>query len=509
MASLIEHVNGFAQTAADASALTAGNNVTLNYQQLWQQTEQLAQTLADATKQVDMIVVISHRNHLQVVSLLAGLYLNCPVAIMDLRQGSERLVDILQQGHELLCLVDTQGDKVLAPLLADERLPFVQFYYLLETVADYPERITTKAFECFNTQKRDAWFLPRLPKNTALILYTSGSSGTPKGVCIGADDLTARLQAEQEWFELTGSDTILGVLPLNFDVGVTQLLGSLYAGAHHVLANSWLPADIFNHINARPINGLAMSPMVWRQLLKTKDTDLLWGSLNQLRYLTLSGGTLDIDTLQQILSQLKTTLIKTYGQTEMFRIASLKLKQYDAELLGSVGQAYSGVTLSVVNDAGNALKPYERGEIVASGLGQMLAYVPVAEQDSQPQLQKIEQVFTGDRGYLDEDGHLFIEGRQNEMVKIFDQRIFPDDVAASLQKILGIQPIVVLATEDEEPKLLAFIEGGSTDKSDQELKAQLRGKLAGHLIPMRFERLQQLPSTANGKIDKVSLREQL
>lgn len=504
MASIIENVKGFAHDCGDAPALTAGNDLSMSYSELVQAMESLASQIADAANQVDMLVLMTHRNALQVVGMLAGLQLKCPVAVVDLRQGSERLLDILQQGHRLLCLVDAQGDKVVAPLLKEGRLPLIHYYFLF--AANNDGSIAIRQHVCEKTHSRDKQ-LAVLPNDTALILYTSGSTGTPKGVCIAADDLTSRLHAEQAWFELVKNDTILGVLPLNFDVGVTQLLGTLFTGAHHVLANSWLPADIFNHISARSINGLAMSPMVWRQLLKTKDESVLWQHLNQLRYVTLSGGTLDVDTLEHIARHLTATLIKTYGQTEMFRIASLKIKSDSAvaSLIGSVGKAYSDVELSIVNESGEHQLPGIRGEVVAKGMGQMAGYVPSIKQYAEPN----DCIHTGDIGYLDDEGHLFIDGRKNEMVKIFDQRIFPDDVANSLQKILDIRPVAVVATTAAEPKLVAFIEEASTLETDQSLKAQLRGKLAGHLIPVRFERLSQLPSTANGKIDKIQLRKQL
>jgi len=462
--------------------LVAGRE-SLSYGELLQRSHQIAQLIAQQLSSgYEGVYVVANRSPDLVCSILGAIMYGVPIAIIDPRQGASRIAKIVENCGKSAGLVDMLGDRALSKAGCPK--PCVRLDELVIEDAD-------EALEPVSGREAD----------TAVVLYTSGSTGEPKGVRISRGDLHCRLVAEQAWFELSDVDCILGVLPLSFDVGLTQLLGTLWAGARHVLLNSWLAKDILSGIDQYQAAGVALSPMVWKGLLNSKDPALVWSAINRLRYITLSGGTLHPEVLGEIAKRLHgTQLIKTYGQTEMFRIASLKLNDNLDKLL-SVGQAYTGVELYTRNDDGTPCAKGEEGEVVARGMGMMQGYVG-HEAGSVGQ-----EVRTGDYGFVDDDGYLFIKGRRDEMVKVLDQRVFPDDVATSMCEILNVVDIIVLALKEKDDYyLVAVAENGRIPMEEQRIIRLLQQNLASHLVPRRVVEVERFPETVSGKLDKTQLR---
>ena len=495
---LVNRIRTFAQSQPDRIALSDAQGMQLSYRQLWQAAERIGQNIEQCPQHTDFAFVLANKGILQAVAIVAGLICNQPLAIIDLRQGSARVASMLNQGRSVIGIVDAAGEKLLDQINATGETIPVSYCLKIDTDSLQPQPIPVTTM----LAAADISATAVVPNGTALIIYTSGSTGTPKGVCIGAMDLDARADTEQSWFELSGQDRILGVLPLNFDVGLTQLLGTLYAGGQYIFSASWLPTDIVKQITIKQPAGLAMSPMIWKGLLKIKDQERLWTQLNTLRYVTLSGGTLDIQEQQQIVANLHSaTLIKTYGQTEMFRIASRKLNKA-ADALAAIGNAYPGVEFFITDDHGLPVTAGHSGNISARGMGQMIGYV------GNPVTIAGEPILTGDLGFIDSEGRLTISGRKSDMIKILDQRVFPQDVANSIKNILQVSDAVVIATDDSEPKLLAVVEIDIRDPQTEQLMLKtLRQQLASHLVPRRLYCIDRIPATLNGKVNTMAIRE--
>jgi diaminopimelate decarboxylase len=346
-------------------------------------------------------------------------------------------------------------------------------------------------------------------------LFTSGSTGTPKGVLVGYADLIARARAEVRWYGLEASDVLLSVLPFSFDVGLNQLLSALVAGAELVVVDSWLPLDIQQVVSERKVTGISAVPTIWADFMRANLTFQRDGAHRSLRYMTISGGDLT-PTQQERVRALAdgADVFKTYGQTEAFRCTSLRPEEYDERPL-SVGRPFSGVHVYVVREDGVRARPGEIGEVVHTGLGVMLGYLD--GEDGERKLRKNPflgsgdgsplAVFTGDMGYLDEQGFLFLRGRRDELVKTNGNRVYPSEVKNQLSAVPGVAlSEVVVVRDDERAELAGFVVPRAGVELDPgRLRSELSARLPAYMIPTLLSVEDDLPRTASGKPDRPEL----
>jgi acyl-CoA synthetase (AMP-forming)/AMP-acid ligase II len=353
-------------------------------------------------------------------------------------------------------------------------------------------------------------------------LFTSGSSGEPKGVLIATDDLLARAEAEVRWFGLGDSDVLLSLLPFSFDVGLNQLLSSIYVGAELVLLRSWLPADIVSATQARRVTGISAVPAIWQDFLRSGLRFGGDGVKSSLRYVTVSGGSLPGHVLMKLRPLLGGAgIFKTYGQTEAFRTASLRPEEFERKP-ESVGRAFCGACFYVVDEQGKRCPPGEVGEIVHTGLGIMRGYLGNRDLTSEEK-RKLRPnpffgaeddsrwaVFTGDLGFVDEDGYLYVKGRRDSMLKIQGNRVYPAEVMAQLLAVRGVADAAVVGVKDPRADfvLVAFVVP-ATDftPSAASIRKELNQRLPSYMVPRRLFFVEQIPRTATGKPDEGRLRE--
>jgi acyl-coenzyme A synthetase/AMP-(fatty) acid ligase len=348
-------------------------------------------------------------------------------------------------------------------------------------------------------------------------LFTSGSTGVAKGVLVSEDDLIWRADAEVAWFGLRADDVLLSILPFSFDVGLNQLLAGLRAGATIVLFDSWLPADILDAVQTFGITGISGVPAIWRDFINGGLRFDSSGAHSTLRYLTVSGGSLSprhLDALPGVAPGVG--IFKTYGQTEAFRATSLRPEEF-ALRPGSVGRPFADVRIYVVDEQGRPCGPNQRGEVVHSGRGIMLGYLGGSGNDRKLRPNPFRGdndpselvVYTGDWGWLDEEGYLYLDGRRDAMLKVAGNRVYPDEVANEVLAIADVWEVEVLGVEAEngDTRLVAFVVVDPAHSGDAaELRRVLAKRLPGYMLPETVIVIPAIPRLSNGKPDRVSLR---
>jgi acyl-CoA synthetase (AMP-forming)/AMP-acid ligase II len=352
----------------------------------------------------------------------------------------------------------------------------------------------------------------------AICLFTSGSTGAPKGVLVSWDDLLARAEGECLLYGISPSDVLLNLLPFSFDVGLNQLLCCLVSGATLVMLDSWMPVDILNALAAQAITGVSGVPSIWQSLLRSGLRLERDGRHAPLRYLTVSGGDLPAALLQPLAEfAADVAIFKTYGQTESFRSTALRPEEFRGRP-GSVGRPVKGARVYVLRPDGSQAGPREVGEVIHTGAGTMLGYLDPAASVAKlrpnpfhgPDDQAALAVYTGDDGFLDDEGYLHLAGRRDDLVKIHGNRVHLSEVAAEAARVPGVLAAEAIAVElaHAELALVLFVIGSdrTADPDPARLAAELLHRLPSYMLPRHVAVRHAFPLTVNGKVDRPELR---
>lgn len=354
----------------------------------------------------------------------------------------------------------------------------------------------------------------------AAILYTSGSTGHPKGVVLSHRNMVAGAKSVASYLENTSDDTLLAALPLSFDAGFSQLTTAFHTGARVVLLNYLLPRDLINALKRERVTGLTAVPPLYIQLSQMELPEEIAAHL---RYFANTGGRMPAETLKRLRAMLPNTKpFLMYGLTEAFRATYLPPGEVDRRP-DSIGKAIPNTEILVLRDDGTPCAPNEPGELVQRGPLVALGYWNDAEKTAErfkplpmnvggrePGLVLPEiAVFSGDTVRQDEDGFLYFVGRRDEMIKTSGYRVSPTEVE---EVIYGTQLVgEVAAFGVEHPTLGHAIVVVATAKSGfglepHTLLTACRQRLPLYMLPAKVEiRAEPLPRNPNGKIDRKAL----
>jgi len=323
---------------------------------------------------------------------------------------------------------------------------------------------------------------------------------------------------EIEDYELTDQDSLLSLLPFSFDVGLNQLLSCFLSGAHLVILNSWFPRDILTAVRSQNINGISGVPSIWTEALAYPKGPDFEQNTQALRYITVSGGDLSKNQLLQLRQYFRNVKIfKTYGQTETFRSSMLKPFDFERKIT-SVGRPLKGTEVFVLNDKGEIAPPDTEGEIVHYGVGTMLGYLNDLEGTSE-KLRKMKEpgskamkegkwVFTGDRGRMDEEGYLYVLGREDGMIKTLGHRVYPKEIESCILEHEHVKNAAVVGIKDERKGQVIIAEvvsNGALNK--QSLIVYLKERLPYYMVPGEINVVEYLPMTESGKIKYTTIKE--
>lgn len=342
----------------------------------------------------------------------------------------------------------------------------------------------------------------------ALVIYTSGSSGRPKGVMLSHANLIANVDALLERAPLGPSDRLLLVSPLSYVHGRSRLLAHTRVGASVVLsAGLQLPQGAADEVQELGVTGVSGVPFQIDALVER--TRLLEARPERLRYLAVTGGPPTPRVLERVRAALPEVEIRiSYGLTEAGpRICSLDGREL-AERPGSCGRPLRGTTVEVVAEDGEPLPIGAVGEVAVSGPGVMVGYVS-GDARAGGVIDAGGRLRTGDLGRLDADGYLYLCGRRSAMIKTAGERVFPGEIEAVVRRHPAVAECVVVGVPDPElgERIVAVVvpPEGATAPSLAAVRAHGLGALPFVRLPRAVVAVEALPRTPSGKVDRAAL----
>ncbi len=345
----------------------------------------------------------------------------------------------------------------------------------------------------------------RSDDHLAALLYTSGTSGRPKGVMLTAGNLEANLNQCVEWASLPRGTVFLGVLPQFHCFGLTVLtLLPLWLGGRAIYTAAFVPRKVLELLHAhRPQIVLAI-PSMLNSLLQAKGATR--EHFSSIEYLVSGGEPLPRHIFEGFQERFGVTLNEGYGLTETSPVANW-CRPRDHKR-SSVGPPLPGVEEKIVSLDGSRLGVNQEGEVRIKGPNLMKGYYKL-EAEGAAAIDEEGYFRTGDIGRIDADGHLFITGRLKEMIVVGGENVFPRSIEEILDRHPAVGSSAVIGAPDasrgEVP--IAFVEilSGATF-NEAELRDHCRRHLAPYQVPRRVVRLETLPRSPTGKIRRRDLR---
>ncbi|GAB6985210.1 class I adenylate-forming enzyme family protein [Nocardioides pyridinolyticus] len=343
------------------------------------------------------------------------------------------------------------------------------------------------------------------PEKLAALLYTSGTSGRPRAAMLTHRALLANLEqvADVEPPMMHGDDVVLGVLPLFHVYGLNAVLGGvLRHRARLVLVERFDPHETLSLIDDEACSVVPVAPPVFAHWQAEDDLAVHLGAVR----LVLSGSApLSAEVIERFTARTGIPVHQGYGLTEAAPVVTSTLCSAVAKA-GSVGAALPGVELRLVDEAGHAPDGEDAGEIQVRGANLFSGYWP--DGDGGPDAQGWWS--TGDVGFLDEDGDLFLVDRLKELVIVSGFNVYPTEVEDVIAEVDGVADVAVIGVEDERTgeAVVAYLlaPGADPDGIAAAVREHCAVRLARFKQPARIEVVHELPKTVTGKVQKGRLR---
>lgn len=348
------------------------------------------------------------------------------------------------------------------------------------------------------------------------IIFTSGSSGIPKGVVTSHHSLMCYIQAYTEMMKIDETDRLGNQSPLDYIAAIRDIYIPIYKGAYSYLIpkNYFMqPEKLSNLLNSKNISTLGWSTSAITVLtsLGILDND----ELNTIRKVCFSGSVMPGAVLRKWQEKYPDiSFVNQYGPTEATASCTYYLIDHivDEDENIPIGIPYNNYKIYLINEDGKLVNNGELGEICVSGPSLALGYYNNLEKThadftQNPLNNKYEEriYWTGDLGRYREDGMLEFRGRKDRQIKHMGHRVEMDEIESAAMSIDNIDECAVLYDYERE-SLCLFYTGKSTTR---DITVQLRKSLPGFMIPRKIINLQQIPKLPNGKVDMVTLKKEL
>lgn len=456
----------------------------LTYGEISHRVRMLAEELKEGygVQRYDRVAVTAVSRPEYIAALLAVQYLGAVILPLDKAAKPATVLDICAAAESKLLLTDFKIDGAVS---------LKGLYTQAEDGAVFPYELPA-------------------PTDLAEILFTTGTTGKPKGAMLTYDNLQASMENTWNGIGMLDSDRVLLPLPLNHSFGMRVLRAALWGGAAVVLQNGFTFAkEIENNIETHKCTALASVPTSIELMLRQMGGRFP-EIVGKLRYIEVSAGALPVNMRKRLLEILPHTQIhNTWGSTETGGALFLNLSEHPDKLT-SAGKPLGGIELKVVDAEGSTVEARDidsAGRMALRGRMQMVGYYNMPDATSQSLMDG--WLLTNDMVYMDQDGYVYMLGRADDIINVGGEKVSPVEVEQAAQEFAGVRMCACIGVDDpdgvtgEVPVLYVVPEDGFREV---ELAKYLAGRLERYKQPKRYIPVHTLPQNRMQKLDRGALK---
>jgi long-chain acyl-CoA synthetase len=347
----------------------------------------------------------------------------------------------------------------------------------------------------------------------ATLYYTSGTTGSPKGVMMTHRNLVAAMMNMMEALPVRSADVTLHTSPFSHIAAVWPLLVHCFAGATNVVLEKFDPRVVLEAIEDNKVTTWNSVPTMILRL--TEYPDLTNYELSSLRWVGYGAAPMPAEVLKRAMLNLGNLFLQVYGSTETYIVTLLTKEDHIVEgpedkvrRLGSCGKPLSGCEVRVVNEPGKNIIPGEIGEIIVRGDSVTRGYWKLPEETARTI--KRGWFYTGDLATVDEEGYIYIIDRKKELIISGGENISPKEVEEVIYGHPSVFEVAVIGVPDkkwgEATKAVVVLRSGKA-ATEEEIIAFCRHNLARFKVPKSVVFTDSLPKTASGKISRKELKD--
>jgi acyl-CoA synthetase (AMP-forming)/AMP-acid ligase II len=471
----------------------------LTFAEVESRSNSLARALRDSGVKDGESVAIMCRNHRGFVdALFACSKLGATVLLMNTDFAGPQLHGVLEREQPQAIIYDSEFQKLLDG--AEEDAPEISRFVSWVDEGDDPSEPTTKdAIESTSDEPLDP------PDGTSrFIILTSGTTGTPKGAQRDSPDSLAPLAVLLSKIPLRSERTTVIATPMFHSWGFMHFTLGLALGSTYVLRRRFDPEATLKLVEEHEADALIVVPVMLQRIMELDEATRSKHDLPSLRVTAASGSSLPGELATRWMDNFGDNLYNLYGSTEV-AWASIATPEDMRKSPGTAGRVPHGTIVRLLDEDGKEVPLGETGRIFVGNEMSFAGYTGGGGKDVVDGL-----LSSGDVGHFDEDGCLFIDGRDDEMIVSGGENVFPREVEDVLSDHEAIDEAAVIGVDDEKfgQRLKAFVVLGSGKDLDADgVKAHVKDNLARYKVPREVEFLDELPRNPTGKVLKKDLVE--
>lgn len=471
------------------------NKKSISYNELYDFSKNSSEVILKKYKNFGSNIAIYLPNSIDYLkAYFTILFCNKIIVPIDTKTRSQELESILNYCEINLIVTNTVNLDLLQVALLDNdvnrkiQIINIDNIYYDDTIIDCAN------ISCSNNVDTD---------DVVILLHTSGTTSDPKRVMLTNKNLISNVESNIISIGFSQDDIFLIALPMFFGYcNTAQILTCLYLGASLVIFDGiFFPKKFFEVVNSEKITTFTAVPTMLISLLTYRHSYKY--DISSLKSICFGGGFISKKTINRLINGFENiNFIQTYGQTECSPRVTALLPEYMLKKIGSVGQPIPNVSICIMDKNNKQLNSNEIGEICVRGDNVMKGYYKNSFETSRAIIG--DWLHTGDLGYIDNDGFLFLTGRLKSLIISGGINIYPEEIEEIIKQFPCIKDVYVFGEYDdylgEVPVAKIVV---SQDVSEKEVRDYCVKNLTSYKVPKRFYFCQSIDKTYNGKTKRV------